>query len=409
VHAAAGPCIVFAIAVAIWYWSVQTANMRIQQFLCNPSQIHWPDRYVQLFGEAMYDINQVRSDDVPFEEQLRGLENVVKAGKVPLRAQLIIDRNRPPGPAAQAATVLLSHRHMVLHTLEPSAHSHSMKAGGFTVLLQPFPCVHSAGALHWRVQRDVVGRLPVPCGRKGAWPAKGADDPELVLAGVPRGVRDRPGGDVRNTQRKRLAAGTRSLRPDVELNGSVNLGHTACLPVMLSMTTFCTPPAQAYSPLAGGSLTGKYQDGGNSTSRFNLFPGASCVLHCLLLSAASSPALPLEVALYTEGACVAMQATWSGSTRQGCKLYLAWLATPACSMAVCLLAIQLPCQPCPVCAHLSHSAPQSLARQAVAEYVKVADKYGLTPSELALAWCDSRWFVASTIIGATSLDQLKVP
>lgn len=38
----------------------------------------------------------------------------------------------------------------------------------------------------------------------------------------------------------------------------------------------------------------------------------------------------------------------------------------------------------------------------------MAEKYGMTPSELALAWCDSRWFVASTIIGATSLDQLKV-
>ena len=37
---------------------------------------------MQLFGEAMYDINQVRSDDVPFEEQLRGMENVIKAGKV---------------------------------------------------------------------------------------------------------------------------------------------------------------------------------------------------------------------------------------------------------------------------------------------------------------------------------------
>jgi aryl-alcohol dehydrogenase-like predicted oxidoreductase len=62
-----------------------------------------------------------------------------------------------------------------------------------------------------------------------------------------------------------------------------------------------------------------------------------------------------------------------------------------------------------ICAYLSHSVLQSLARQAVAEYVKVADKHGLTPSELALAWCDSRWFVASTIIGATSLNQLKVP
>lgn len=78
-----------------------------------------------------------------------------------------------------------------------------------------------------------------------------------------------------------------------------------------------------------------------------------------------------------------------------------------------LLVIRLP-PPCPhvqthICTHLSHSALQSLARQAVAEYVKVADKHGLTPSALALAWCDSRWFVASTIIGATSLDQLKVP
>lgn len=31
----------------------------------------------------------------------------------------------------------------------------------------------------------------------------------------------------------------------------------------------------------------------------------------------------------------------------------------------------------------------------------------MTPSEMALAWCRSRWFVASTIIGATSAPQLK--
>ncbi len=51
---------------------------------------------------------------------------------------------------------------------------------------------------------------------------------------------------------------------------------------------------------------------------------------------------------------------------------------------------------------------QSLARQAVSEYVTIAEKYGMTPTELALAWCYSRWFVTSTIIGATTLDQLKV-
>jgi aryl-alcohol dehydrogenase-like predicted oxidoreductase len=31
----------------------------------------------------------------------------------------------------------------------------------------------------------------------------------------------------------------------------------------------------------------------------------------------------------------------------------------------------------------------------------------MTPAQLALAWCYSRWFVASTIIGATTLAQLR--
>jgi aryl-alcohol dehydrogenase-like predicted oxidoreductase len=44
---------------------------------------------------------------------------------------------------------------------------------------------------------------------------------------------------------------------------------------------------------------------------------------------------------------------------------------------------------------------------AVQEYTTLARANGLTPTQLALAWCYSRWFVASTIIGATSLAQLK--
>jgi aryl-alcohol dehydrogenase-like predicted oxidoreductase len=31
----------------------------------------------------------------------------------------------------------------------------------------------------------------------------------------------------------------------------------------------------------------------------------------------------------------------------------------------------------------------------------------MTPAQMALAWCYSRWFVGSTIIGATTLAQLK--
>jgi aryl-alcohol dehydrogenase-like predicted oxidoreductase len=44
---------------------------------------------------------------------------------------------------------------------------------------------------------------------------------------------------------------------------------------------------------------------------------------------------------------------------------------------------------------------------AVAQYAELARANGMTPTQLALAWCYSRWFVASTIIGATSLAQLK--
>ena len=44
---------------------------------------------------------------------------------------------------------------------------------------------------------------------------------------------------------------------------------------------------------------------------------------------------------------------------------------------------------------------------AVRQYAALARAHGLTPAQLALAWCGSRWFVAATIIGATNLAQLK--
>lgn len=50
----------------------------------------------------------------------------------------------------------------------------------------------------------------------------------------------------------------------------------------------------------------------------------------------------------------------------------------------------------------------SPARTAVGEYVDIALKYGMTPTQLALAWCRQRSCVTSTIIGATSAEQLKV-
>jgi len=44
---------------------------------------------------------------------------------------------------------------------------------------------------------------------------------------------------------------------------------------------------------------------------------------------------------------------------------------------------------------------------AVKEYAALARANDMTPAEMALAWCYSRWFVTSTIIGATTVDQLK--
>lgn len=44
---------------------------------------------------------------------------------------------------------------------------------------------------------------------------------------------------------------------------------------------------------------------------------------------------------------------------------------------------------------------------AVAAYAQLAQRHGLTPTQLALGFVRSRWFVSSTIIGASTLAQLK--
>ena len=44
---------------------------------------------------------------------------------------------------------------------------------------------------------------------------------------------------------------------------------------------------------------------------------------------------------------------------------------------------------------------------AVNAYAALAKKHGLTPTQLALGFVRSRWFVSSTIIGASSLAQLQ--
>ncbi|MFG6531007.1 MULTISPECIES: aldo/keto reductase [unclassified Sulfitobacter] len=48
------------------------------------------------------------------------------------------------------------------------------------------------------------------------------------------------------------------------------------------------------------------------------------------------------------------------------------------------------------------------AFETVAAYLDVAEKHGLDPVQMALAWCATRPFMGSVIFGATSLEQLDV-
>jgi aryl-alcohol dehydrogenase-like predicted oxidoreductase len=48
-----------------------------------------------------------------------------------------------------------------------------------------------------------------------------------------------------------------------------------------------------------------------------------------------------------------------------------------------------------------------IAQPAIEAYVNIAKKYGLDPAAMAIAWAMQMPFVASVIIGATSMEQLK--
>lgn len=191
-------------------------------------QIHWPDRYVPLFGASPFDEALMR-DGIPFEEQLEGMQAAVDAGKV----------------------------------------------------------------RHWGVSNETTFGV--------------SQFLKLAEAGLgPRIV------SIQNSYSLlvRGAYETDLAEACAAANGNVGL--------------------LAYSPLAGGVLSGKYIKGdAPASARLNIFSD-----------------------------------------------YMA-------------------------------RYQQSLARQAVAEYARVAEKHGLTPTQLALGWCAGRWNVASTIIGATSMDQLK--
>ena len=209
--------------------AVEKSLKRLQTDYIDLLQVHWPDRYVPLFGGAAYDVALEREAE-PIAEQLAVLGALVAAGKV---------------------------RHIGVSNET------------------------SYGVTEWlRAAREMAG-MPAICSIQNSYSLiqRGAFETDLAETCSPR-------------------------------NGNVGL--------------------LAYSPLAGGALTGKYRDGkAGGSARFNLFAG------------------------YME------------------------------------------------------RYNKSLARDAVAAYCDIAAKHGLTPTQLALAWVKSRWFVTSTIIGATTMEQLK--
>jgi aryl-alcohol dehydrogenase-like predicted oxidoreductase len=48
-----------------------------------------------------------------------------------------------------------------------------------------------------------------------------------------------------------------------------------------------------------------------------------------------------------------------------------------------------------------------IAEKTTAAYVAIAREYGLDPAQMALAFVNQQRFVTSTLIGATTMEQLK--
>jgi len=48
------------------------------------------------------------------------------------------------------------------------------------------------------------------------------------------------------------------------------------------------------------------------------------------------------------------------------------------------------------------------SRPVIDAYIAIARKHGLEPAQMAIAWCNQRPFVTSSIIGATSIEQLAI-
>ncbi|XP_077252874.1 uncharacterized protein LOC143892267 [Tasmannia lanceolata] len=210
--------------------SVEKSLKRLSIDYIDLLQIHWPDRYVALFGEFLYDPSKWRPS-VPFMEQLKALQELIDEGKV-----------RYIGVSNETSYGVMEF-------------IHAAKVGGLPKIVS----IQNNYSLLFRCRFEV----------------------DLVEVCDPN---------------------------------NCNIGLLA------------------YSPLGGGSLSGKYLDINSEAAkrgRLNLFPG------------------------YME------------------------------------------------------RYSKSLAKETTGLYIELAKKHGLTPVQLALGFVRDRPFMASSIIGATSVDQLK--
>ncbi|CAL1396345.1 unnamed protein product [Linum trigynum] len=210
--------------------SVEKSLKRLGTDYIDLLQIHWPDRYVPLFGEFFYDYSKWRPS-VPIVEQLQAFKELVDEGKV-----------RYIGVSNESSYGVMEF-------------VHAAKVGGLPKIVS----IQNSYSL--------LVRCPF----------------EIDLSEV-------------------------------------------CHP------NNCNIGLLAYSPLAGGALSGKYLDLDSEAAkngRFKLFPG--------------------YMARYRD----------------------------------------------------------SLAREATVHYIEMAKKHGLTPVQLALGFVRDRPFVTSSIVGATSVAQLK--